>query len=117
MIAERAVWIAEEHGAPVGFVSTMVLGEGVHVLELAVRADHQRRGLGRMLMLAAVGAARARGHAAVTLTTFRSVVFNAPFYRTLGFEELAAPPPYLAAILGSEAERRLADRCAMRLAL
>lgn len=117
MIAEGAVWVAEDREGLVGVISTMPMGEGLHVLELAVHADHQRRGIGRRLMLSVIAAARARGWAELTLTTFRGVVFNAPFYRSLGFEILEAPPPHLAAILANEAERRLADRCAMRLAL
>lgn len=117
LIADAAVWVAEDKGVLAGFVSAMPMGEGLHVLELAVHTDHQRRGIGRSLMLAAISAARTRGYAAVTLTTFRGVVFNAPFYRALDFEILTDPPPYLHAILVNEAERRLADRCAMRLAL
>jgi hypothetical protein len=44
-------------------------------------------------MQATIEAARVRALAAVTLTTFADVAFNAPFYRTLGFEILEKPSP------------------------
>ena len=58
---------------------------------------------------------------ALTLTTFRDVAWNAPFYQRLGFAVLPreAISPYLAGHLRDEIERGLpADRrCAMRLGL
>jgi hypothetical protein len=58
---------------------------------------------------------------ALTLTTFRDVAWNGPFYQRLGFEELAAHDlsPDLAQILAHEAARGLPGdrRCAMRLDL
>ena len=39
-----------------------------------------------------------RGHSAVTLTTFRDVPWNGPFYAKLGFQQVDNPPKGLAAI-------------------
>ena len=117
LIANRTVWVAEDNDGLAGFVSAMPLGDGLHVLELAVRPDHQRRGIGRRLMLAVIEGAGGQGYRSLTLTTFRGVAFNAPFYETLGFEILAEPAAYLQAILDDQAARRLADRCAMLLKL
>lgn len=52
-------------------------------------------------MLAAAGRA---GREGVSLTTFRFVPFNRPFYERLGFEELplAAAPPALRAVFAQE---------------
>jgi hypothetical protein len=56
----------------------------------------------------------------VTLTTFRDIAWNAPFYARCGFAELADRDlnPRLAAIRVREAALGLdvANRCAMRLA-
>ena len=79
------------------------------------------QGIGRRLIDAAIAAARVRGLSAVTLTTFRHVPWNAPYYQRLGFETLAAHQlnQRLAIILKGEVEAGLPGdrRCAMRLNL
>lgn len=115
LIAGGTLWVAEKVGDPVGFVSAVRAPDALHVLELAVRRDHQRRGVGRRLMQALIDAARSARLPAVTLTTFRDVAFNAPFYQGLGFEILDRPSPRLRRILAAETERGLTHRCAMRL--
>ena len=92
----------------------------MHLWELAVRLHDQKRGAGRALMAAVAGDARARGLRAVTLTTFRDIPWNAPFYSRLGFAEAdATGDPRLKDVLAREAEMGLdlASRCAMRLVL
>ena len=60
-----------------------------------MRFDAQGKGAGTALIQAAAGDARARGLPAVTLTTFRDLSWNAPFYTGRGFVEIAweASPP------------------------
>jgi hypothetical protein len=57
----------------------------------------------------------------VTLTTFRDVIWNEPFYKRLGFRTLRDDEmdERLAELLRQEAERGLPEgsRCAMRLDL
>ena len=113
LIATQSVWVAEHDGVPAGFVFADVCEADFHILELAVHLGLQRRGVGRALVNAVVRAAHERGCAAVTLTTFRDVAFNAPFYESLGFEILAAPPARLAGILADETRSGLTKRCAM----
>ena len=48
-----------------------------------------RLGLGRQLIARVVADARAAGARAVTLTTYRDVPFNAPYYARLGFRVVA----------------------------
>jgi GNAT superfamily N-acetyltransferase len=117
LIAARGVRVAEVDGVLAGFVHTEMRDDELHVWELAVRRDRQGQGVGRRLMTAAREEALAHGCKALTLTTFRAIPFNAPFYQRLGYEILEAPPPYLADILAVEAERGLTDRCAMRASL
>ncbi len=116
------VWLAVDKGdVPLGFVSSEVVGDRLHVRELSVQQASQRQGLGRALMEHATHQARDRGLAALTLTTFRDVAWNGPFYRRLGFEEVAPHDlsPDLAQILAHEVVRGLPgdQRCAMRLTL
>jgi len=61
--------------------------------------------------------ARAEGYGAVTLTTFRDVPWNGPFYRKLGFQPVEELSPELAGI--REHEKAIGDdnfghRIAMR---
>lgn len=116
-IAAGQVKVAELDGEVVGYVRTGQHGEEFHVFELDVRHDRQGAGIGKALMAAARDEARGRGCLTVTLTTFRNLPFNAPFYARLGFEILDNPPPRLAAILTAETEHGLTDRCAMRAKL
>jgi GNAT superfamily N-acetyltransferase len=115
------IWIAAEGDAPLGFASTEVLGNGLHLWELAVRFEAQRQGAGRALLMAVSADARARGLPAVTLTTFRDIRWNAPFYARLGFVEVpwGHAGARLAALETHEAGLGLdvANRCAMRLVL
>ena len=114
------IWVAAAvaDDAPVGFAYADVLDGALQLEELDVLPAWGRRGIGRALVAAVVDEARARGLAAVTLTTFRDVPWNAPFYAALGFRVLAEAEisPGLAALLAMEARRGLprALRVAMR---
>ena len=89
-----------------------------HLEEIDVHPAHGRRGVGRALLDAVVAWARGAGHRAVTLTTFRDIPWNAPFYERAGFRALAPHElgPGLAAVVRDEAARGLdpAQRVAMR---
>ena len=80
--------------------------------------DHGRRGLGTELVIGVCQWAAASGHSWVTLTTFRDVRWNMPFYARLGFEEI--PPeeisPALKSVIEDETRRGLDPnrRVAMR---
>jgi hypothetical protein len=71
------------------------------------------------LLDAARDHARAQGLAALTLTTFRHVAWNGPFYARYGFVELHedALDEHLARTVRAETARGLPNRCAMRLVL
>lgn len=78
------------HGArPVGFVACCVLdGEG-HVAELDVVPTHAGHKLGSRLIDRVAEWSQARGSRLLTLTTYRDVPWNAPYYARLGFRERA----------------------------
>ena len=84
------LWIARCDGEPVGFAHVELLeSTGAHLEEIDVLPAHGRRGLGTGLVMAVCNWASARGHAFVTLTTFRDVPWNMPFYERLGFSLVA----------------------------
>jgi GNAT superfamily N-acetyltransferase len=116
-------WVAvNEHDAPVGFLSAEAVAEReLHIHEMSVSEAFQGQGIGRALLGAAIGWAAAHRFAALTLTTFLDVPWNAPFYSRIGFEVLGASDldERLSALLRKEIEEGFAEgsRCAMRLSL
>ena len=117
LVEDDDVWVAEDDGVLCGFAVTEMEEDFLHIWELAVHLDHQRKGAGRALIDACARAAREAGCAAVTLSTFTNVEFNAPYYRALGFEVIETPGPWLAEILANEVADGFTDRCAMQLPL
>ncbi|HEY5071896.1 MAG TPA: GNAT family N-acetyltransferase [Caulobacteraceae bacterium] len=121
--AQRAgtLWVADDGCEGLaGFLAATIVGEVLHIEEMDVIPDRQGGGLGRRLMQTAITWAVQRRLAAVTLTTFRQVAWNAPFYVSLGFREVGAhQSPRLCAILAGESGRGLDPRyrCAMMLSL
>lgn len=86
-ISDGASLIAEFGGDPAGFILLWPVDGYGHVVELSVALRFQKRGLGRALLAAGETWARESGYRATTLTTFRDVAWNAPFYRGLGYRE------------------------------
>jgi GNAT superfamily N-acetyltransferase len=122
--AAGTVWVAEdqapqEHaGGLVGYLGATREGQRLHVRQFDVILPAQGRGVGQRLLDHVIAWARAQGLAALSLTTFRSIPWNGPFYRSCGFVEWAdALPEDIQAELAKEAANGLADRCAMRLDL
>jgi GNAT superfamily N-acetyltransferase len=89
---------------PVGFARVDEVGGQAHLEQISVHPDSAGRGIGRALLEAAIDRARSLGFASMTLCTFAEVPFNAPFYASCGFEELAGPGPALAALRAHEAQ-------------
>lgn len=108
--AEGRLWVALEDDSPVGLALIEILdAHTVHLEEVGVHPRHGRRGLGAALVSAVLEWAARSGYRQVTLTTFRDVPWNMPFYARLGFEELprAEWNPALRAIVEDEAARGL----------
>ncbi|MFE2754192.1 GNAT family N-acetyltransferase [Actinosynnema sp. NPDC059335] len=100
------VWVAADPH-PVAWAAVRELDGAAHVEQISVHPDHARRGIGAALLDHVGHWAAARGLTALTLTTFRDVPWNAPYYRRLGFDEVAEPSPGLAAVVAAEAARGL----------
>jgi 4-diphosphocytidyl-2-C-methyl-D-erythritol kinase len=110
--AQRAgrLWVAVSPlGELVGFVLVLDLGGMPHIEELDVLPEHGGRGLGSRLLEEVCGWAREAGYPKVTLSTFRDVPWNAPFYQRHGFRivEAAELSEQHVQLVRSEKERGL----------
>lgn len=117
--ARGRLWVAADaEDRAVGFALVAPLDGCLYLKELSVHPDHGRRGLGRRLVEAVAVAARLEGLPAVTLSTFRDVAWNGPFYRRCSFRELGEEEitPGLLEVRRQEAAAGLdvKTRCFMR---
>ncbi len=95
---------SDENDAASGWCGGYVAENFLHISEIDVHPDSQRRGIGRFLLSALIDEGRARKLDGATLTTDRFAPFNAPFYERLGFAILGEEriSPRLCKILEAE---------------
>ena len=85
-VRDGRAWVIE---GPVAYLVADWVDGNVHIEQVSVDPAYGRRGLGAALIEHVAGWARERGAAALTLTTFTGVAWNAPYYERLGFRLLA----------------------------
>lgn len=89
LIAARRVWVACAPAETiVAFAITAEIDTALHLDRISVHPDHARQGIGRRLMEYLIDQTKQSGRRAITLTAFRDVPWNAPYYARLGFREL-----------------------------
>jgi len=106
----QRLWVALAGDVPIGFAHVEMLARDLpHLEEIDVHPLHGRRGVGTALVKAVCAWACEAGYAQLTLTTFREVRWNMPFYARLGFIELSPEElrAELAAQVAFEAARGL----------
>jgi GNAT superfamily N-acetyltransferase len=83
------VWVAvDKQNVVVGFAITQEVDDTIYLQEMDVDPAHGRRGLGAALVETVCAWAQLQGHKAISLSTFRDLPWNAPFYTKLGFRIL-----------------------------
>jgi GNAT superfamily N-acetyltransferase len=110
--AQRAghLWVVLADDDPVGFALVEEIEpHAVHLEEVDVSPEHGRRGIGTRLVMHVCQWAAATGYESVSLTTFRDVPWNMPFYARLGFTVVPASTlsPALRRIIDEEGRRGL----------
>ena len=110
--------VADPDDQPIGFVLVELVDGAAHIEQVSIHPDHGRQGLGRLMIDHVSQWAMAQELPALTLSTFRSVAWNGPYYARLGFRELSAAEytPGLVEILAAETAFGLdpAERIFMR---
>lgn len=84
------IWVAVDdlEDLVVGFILCSDRGDDLYIDQLSVLPNHGRQGLGGRLVRRGLQEAVARSHKRVSLSTFRKVPWNGPFYKRLGFREV-----------------------------
>ncbi len=90
-LREELLWCAfAESGEVIGYAIALWAGRDLHLDEIDVHPAQQKRGVGRALIDRMRAHAEAHGAQRLTLTTFRFVAWNMPWYARLGFVALDA---------------------------
>jgi GNAT superfamily N-acetyltransferase len=84
------IWVAEERGEIAGYIVATVIDGNAHIGQVSVAPAFARQGIGRRLISHVEDWGRRNSRPATTLTTFRDVPWNGPYYETLGYRELPA---------------------------
>ena len=97
-----------------GFAQVLEQDQTAHLQQLVVDPTHGRQGVGTKLLEACCIEAARRGYRELSLTTFRDIPFNRPFYERCGFNVIAKPVGVVARHLDAERHyERLSPRVAM----
>jgi GNAT superfamily N-acetyltransferase len=100
--AHGRAWVAlDAQDRPIAYLLSSIVDGCAHIDQVSVASAHARRGLGAALIEHLAVLARAEGRPALTLTAFRDVPWNAPYYARLGFMvvEPSDQGPELAALV------------------
>ena len=107
------LWVATVNSVElVGFALVQWVDGLAHLKELDVLPNYGRKGIGTGLVQTVCQWAEETGISAVTLTTFRHVPWNAPFYAQLGFQVVSPNqtlPEHLALISCERAQGLRSD--------
>jgi GNAT superfamily N-acetyltransferase len=115
-IQDGLCWVAESViGEIVGFIACTRISNFLHILEIDVLPQFGRQGVGSAWLPQACAVATAIGDVeGITLTTFRHLPWNQPFYRKHGFEPVT-DIGHIADSLRSEEQAGLRNRIGMMM--
>ncbi len=108
-IRDGRLWVAEIQASIAGFALVFPLDGEAHLKQLSVVPESQGQGVGTHLLDTVVAWAAEQSYRWITLSTFRDVRWNAPFYARRGFEAMAEQDiiPGLRSLRNSEAAQGL----------
>jgi ribosomal-protein-alanine N-acetyltransferase len=95
-------WVACDGSRVIGYAILMVALDEAHLLNIAIAADCQNRGLGRAFLAFIIDRARAAACQIVYLEVRPSNAAARHLYRTMGFQQIAIRPGYYPAVGGRE---------------
>ncbi|KIN00422.1 hypothetical protein OIDMADRAFT_124896 [Oidiodendron maius Zn] len=89
MTNSNHLWVAvNKSDQPIGFAGGEDIDGNFHVAEVSVTQHAQGKGVGKSLMTELIRQAKEEGYTTITLTTYRDLPWNGPWYNKLGFLEV-----------------------------
>jgi predicted N-acetyltransferase YhbS len=83
------VWVAVDlHQTVIGYAIARKVDETLYLQQIDVAPEHGRSGIGSALVETVCDRAKQQGDRIVSLSTFRGIPWNAPFYFKLGFRPI-----------------------------
>jgi GNAT superfamily N-acetyltransferase len=80
------IWVAvDQQDTVVGYAITREVDDTLYLQEIDIEPQHGQKGLGSALVDTVRSWAKLSGYSAMSLSTFRDIPWNAPFYSKLGF--------------------------------
>jgi GNAT superfamily N-acetyltransferase len=116
------VWVAvDRDDIVIGFAITREVDRTLYLQEIDIAPEHGQRGIGKALIETVQTWGSRSGYAVMSLSTFRDLPWNAPFYAKLGFriidEALLTPGFHQIRAHEREAGLPIADRVIMHCQL
>jgi GNAT superfamily N-acetyltransferase len=113
------VWVAVDlDDIVIGFAITREVDRTLYLQEIDIAPEHGQQGIGKALVETVQTWGKDSGYAVMSLSTFRDLPWNAPFYAKLGFRILDAaeltPGFQLIRAQEQEAGLPIADRVIMQ---
>jgi GNAT superfamily N-acetyltransferase len=83
------VWVvADRRDVVIGYAVTREVDDTLYLQEIDIEPKHGQKGLGYSLVDTVRSWAKLSGYSVMSLSTFRDIPWNAPFYSKLGFRIL-----------------------------
>jgi ribosomal-protein-alanine N-acetyltransferase len=86
--------IAERPELVAGFLGVWMMADEAHIVTVAVRESHRRRGLGELLVISSIDMARMAGQGLMTLECRVSNEAALALYEKYGFDQVGLRPRY-----------------------
>jgi GNAT superfamily N-acetyltransferase len=79
------LWVAVISGKIIGFALVLIIEGQPLLAELDVLPQFGKRGIGTKLLNEVISWAKFKKYSIITLTTFKNIPWNYPFYKKMGF--------------------------------
>jgi len=98
-VRDHQVWLLRDGGQPIAVLELVPAADHMLIENVAVREDHQHRGIGRKLLLFAEQEAVQQGYGELRLYTNEAMEGSVARYKAMGYRESHREPAGSAAVV------------------